>query len=343
MIDLRSDTVTIPDEAMRAAMARAPVGDDQYGEDPTVNALQAETARTLGKEAALFVPSGTMANQIALRLLTAPGDEVIVGQESHMAWHEAGAAPANAGVQFGVAGRGGLFGADEVSAAFKPRDHMIFPPTTLVAVENTHNRGGGVVFPQSDADAICERAAGLGMKTYLDGARLFNAAVASGSSAARLAEPFDLVAVSLSKGLGCPIGSLLAGSGADMRRAVRVRRMLGGAWRQAGFLAAAGLYALEHNVGRLAEDHANARLIGEALAGHPAVGLDLATVQTNIVVFQLKPPAPDAAAFAAQLAGQGVKVIPFGPRVVRATTHLNVSRADCERAAEAMLAVLPKA
>ncbi len=179
-IDLRSDTVTQPSEAMRAAMARAPVGDDQYGEDPSVNLLQERIAELLGKKAALFVPSGTMANQIGLKLLTHPGDDVVVGAEAHVVWHESGAAAANSGVQFTVVGRGGTFGADAFRTAFKPAGHVVFPPTTLVAIENTHNRGGGVVFPQEDVVAICAAARTLGVGTYLDGARLINAAVASG-------------------------------------------------------------------------------------------------------------------------------------------------------------------
>src|SRR4051794_7733572 len=202
-IDLRSDTVTLPSDAMRAAMASAPVGDDQYGEDPTVRALQERIASLLGKQAAIFVPSGTMANQIGLKLLTRPGDDVIVGDEAHIVWHESGAAAANSGVQFTVVGRGGLFTAADLRAAAKPAGHIIFPPTTLVAVENTHNRGGGVVFPQQDAEAVCAAAHELGMAAYLDGARLFNTAVATGQPLAALAAPFDVVSVPLSKGLGC--------------------------------------------------------------------------------------------------------------------------------------------
>ncbi|HET7881998.1 MAG TPA: threonine aldolase family protein, partial [Acetobacteraceae bacterium] len=196
-IDLRSDTVTLPSDAMRAAMASAPVGDDQYGEDPTVRALQERIAGLLGKEAAVFVPSGTMANQIGLKLLTRPGDDVVVGDEAHVVWHESGAAAANSGVQFTVVGRGGLFTAADLRAAYKPPGHIIFPPTTLVAVENTHNRGGGVVFPQDDAVAICAAARELGVASYLDGARLFNTAVATGQSLAELAAPFDVVSVAL--------------------------------------------------------------------------------------------------------------------------------------------------
>src|SRR5215469_16950962 len=284
-IDLRSDTVTLPSPSMRKAMAEAPVGDDQYGEDPSVNRLQDRIAEMLGKEAALFVPSGTMANQIGLKILTRPGDDVVVGEEAHIVWHESGAAAANSGVQFTVVGRGGLFTAADLRAACKPPGHIIFPPTTLVAVENTHNRGGGVVFPQDEAEAICRTARELGLATYLDGARLFNTAIASRRSLAELAAPFDVVSVALSKGLGCPVGSLIAGRADAMARAVRARRMFGGAMRQCGILAAAGLFALDQGLERLAGDHENARLLAERVAATKAE-IDLATVQTNIVIFR---------------------------------------------------------
>ena len=341
-IDLRSDTVTRPSPAMRRAMAEAPVGDDQYGEDPSVNRLQDRVAELLGKAAALFVPSGTMANQIGLKLLTRPGDDVIVGEEAHVVWHESGAAAANSGVQFTVVGNGGLFNAAEFRPAYKPPGHIVFPPTTVVAVENTHNRGGGVVFPQREAIAICAAARELGIGTYLDGARLFNAAAASGHSLAQLAAPFDVASVALSKGLGCPVGSLVAGSKETIARAVRARRMFGGAMRQSGILAAAGLYALDHNLGRLAEDHANARLIAERLAGLNSVELDLATVQSNIVIFQMQAGAPDAAAIVARAKEEGVLVSAFAARTLRAVTHLDVSEPDCRRAAEALARVIQR-
>lgn len=334
-IDLRSDTVTLPSEAMRAAMAAAPVGDDQYGEDPSVNRLQDRVADLLGKEAALFVPSGTMANQIGLQLLTRPGDEVVVGAESHIAWHEAGASAFNAGVQFTVAGGGGLFTAAEFREAFKPDGHVVFPPTKLVSIENTHNRGGGVIFPQAEIVAIAAAARALGCATYLDGARLFNAAVATGISLAELAAPFDVVSVALSKGLGCPVGSLVAGSKAAMQAGVRARRRFGGAMRQSGILAAAGLFALDQGFGHLAQDHAHARLIAARIAQTPA-SIELATVQTNIVIFRLPAPLPDAATVVARAAEQGVLVSAFAPRTVRATTHLNVSEADCRAAADVL-------
>ena len=338
-IDLRSDTVTLPSDAMRTAMARAPVGDDQYGEDPTVNQLQDRIAEALGKEAALFVPSGTMANQIGLKLLTHPGDDVIVGEESHVVWHESGAAAANSGVQFTTVGHGGLFTAADLRAACKPQGHIVFPPTTLVAIENTHNRGGGVVFPQDAAVEICDTARELGLASYLDGARLFNAAVASGRALAELAAPFDVVSVALSKGLGCPVGSLVAGRRADIARAVRARRMFGGAMRQSGILTAAGLYALQHNMARLAEDHANARILAERVAGTRAQ-IDLATVQSNIVIFQLPTSLPDAAAIVRHAQEQGVLVSAFAARTVRAVTHLNVTTAQCRHAADVLAAIV---
>jgi threonine aldolase len=331
-IDLRSDTVTRPTDGMRAAIAAAPVGDDQYGEDPTVNALQERTAALLAKEAALFLPSGTMANQVALRVLTRPGDEVVVSRECHAVWHETGGSAANAGVQFREIGDGGRFTADEFVAAAKPRGHPIYPPTTLVEVENTHNRSGGIVVPLDECVRIGAAARERGIASFLDGARLFNAAAGSRHPAAQFAEPFDLVAISLSKGLGAPVGSMLAGPRALIDRAVRYRRMFGGAMRQAGLLAAAGLYALDHHMARLVEDHANARTLAEALAANPRVDLDLATVQTNIVVFHVKDGAPDAATVMQRAAECGVLLFAFGPRTLRAVTHLDVSAAQCRRA-----------
>ncbi|HET9338710.1 MAG TPA: threonine aldolase family protein [Casimicrobiaceae bacterium] len=332
-IDLRSDTVTRPTAAMRAAMAAAPVGDDQYGEDPTVNALQERVASMLGKEAAIFLPSGTMANQVALRTLTRPGDDVLVSRESHAVWHEMGGSAANAGVQFTEVGARGVFDVDALVAAIKPRGHPIYPPTTLVEIENTHNRSGGIVLPQDLVRRVCAAAREHGLATFLDGARLWNAAVASGRRERELAAPFDLVAVSLSKGLGAPGGSLLAGARATLDLAVRYRRMFGGAMRQSGIYAAAGLYALDHHYARLAEDHANARLFADRLAQSPRVRLDLATVQSNIVVFGVTPEAPDGASIVAAAREQGVLVFAFGPRTIRAVTHLDVTRAQCLDAA----------
>jgi threonine aldolase len=342
-IDLRSDTVTKPSAAMRRAMAEAPVGDDQYGEDPTINRLQDRVAELLGKETAIFVPSGTMANQVALKILTQPGDDVVLGRETHMVWHEAGAGAANSGVQFSEIGQGGLFTAADFRAACKPAGHFMFPATTLVAIENTHNRGGGVVFPQTEVEAICAEAKMRGVRTYLDGARLFNTAAATNMSVSQLAAPFDVVSVALSKGLGCPVGSMVAGSKADMARATRVRRMFGGAMRQAGILAAAGLYALDNNIARLPEDHAHARVIAERIAGVKRVRLDLNTVQTNIVIFHMKDDAPDAATIAARAKEEGVLLSVFAARTLRAVTHLDVTREQCVRAAGIVARVIEAA
>ena len=333
-IDLRSDTVTLPSPEMRAAMAAAPVGNDQYGEDPTTNRLQEEVAALLGKEAALWLPSGTMANQVALRVLTRPGDDVIVSRESHAVWHETGGSAANAGVQLTEIGARGVFSAAEFVAAVKPRDHGIYPPTTLVEIENTHNRAGGVVFAQDEVERICAAARERGIASFLDGARIWNAAVATGLGVDRLAAPFDMVAVSFSKGLGAPGGSLLAGPRDRMARALRHRRMLGGAMRQVGIFAAAALHGLKHHLTGLREDHANARLLAERLAQSPRIVLDLGTVQTNIVVFALAPEAPDAAALVAAARAAGVRVNALGPRTIRALTHRDVTRAQCAQAAE---------
>jgi threonine aldolase len=338
-IDLRSDTVTLPSAAMRAAMAAAPVGNDEFGEDPTINRLQERTAELLGKEAALWLPSGTMANQVALRVLTRPGDDVIVSRESHTVWHEAGASAANSGVQLTEIGAGGVFTLEEFLAARKPASVPMYPPTTLVEIENTHNRAGGVVFPHVESERICAAAREHGISTYLDGARLWNAAVATGRSAGELARPFDLVSVAFSKGLGAPGGSVLAGPRELVRRAVRYRRMLGGGMRQIGILGAAGLYALDHNDDRLAEDHANARRMAERLAASPRIVLDLATVQTNIIVFHLTGDAPDAATVIARARERGVLIFAIGPRVIRAVTHLDVSRKQCEEAGEILVGI----
>ncbi len=335
-IDLRSDTVTRPTPAMRQAMAGAVVGDDQFGEDPTVRALQDRIAAMLGKAAALWCPTGTMANQVVLRALTRPGDEVIVSRESHAVWHEAGAGAANSSVQFTEIGTGGMFTPEELAAAIKPRGHMLYAPTTLIEVENTHNRAGGIVMPLEQTTAMCKVARERGIPTFLDGARLWNASVASGHSVEALAASFDMVSVALSKGLGAPGGSVLAGSVEFIASCHRHRRMLGGAMRQVGIFAAAGLHALDNHLERLADDHVHARLIAERLAPLRRVVLDLSSVCTNIVVFRLCEDGPDAATVVARAAEAGVLVVPFGPRTVRAVTHMDVSRDDCERGAAAL-------
>ena len=340
LIDLRSDTVTQPTAAMRAAMAAAPVGDDQYGEDPTINALQERLAALLGKELALWLPSGTMANQVALRVLTRPGDEAIVSRECHAAWHEAGGSAANAGVQMLEIGQRGVFNAAEFEAAIKPRNWEIFPPTALVEIENTHNRAGGTVFPQAEVARICTLARERGIASFLDGARIWNASVASGLSEAELAAPFDMVAVSFSKGLGAPGGALLAGTRERIGAASRQRRILGGAMRQVGIFGAAALHGLDHHRARLVDDHRNARRLAEMLAACPGVVIDLATVQTNIVVFGLAPGALDAAALAAKARARGVLINAMAARTLRAVTHLDVSADQVERAATTLAELL---
>jgi threonine aldolase len=337
-IDLRSDTVTRPTPAMREAMARAEVGDDQFGEDPSINRLQERVAALLGHEAALWFPTGTMANQVAIRTLTRPGDEVIAPRAAHILWHETGGAAANSGVQVTEIGDGGRFSADEFLAARKPRGHMLLPPTTLVDVENTHNRAGGIVIEVAEGAAIADAARANDVASFLDGARLWNAAAALNVPVADLARPFDVVNVAFSKGLGAPGGSMLAGSTELMARAVRYRRMAGGAMRQVGIFATAAEYALDHHLDRLVDDHANARLLAERLAANPAFELDLANVETNIVVFRLARGAPDAPSLVAAAREAGVLVVAFDARTIRAVTHLDVTREQVADAAERLVA-----
>ena len=340
MIDLRSDTVTKPTPAMRRAMAEAEVGDDVFGEDPSVLALEARAAALLGKEAAVFVPSGTMANQIALKVHCQPGDEVIVGEGAHVYLYESGAGAAIAGVQFAVVGRGGIFDASDAEAAVKPASNPHNAPTRLVCVENSHNRGGGVVWSAAEIEAVVAVGRRHGLALHLDGARLLNAAAALGTSAAALAAPFDTATLCFSKGLGAPVGSILAASGALIGRARRFRKMLGGGMRQSGLLAAAASHALLHHVARLPEDHAHARLLAERLAPLPGVSIDLARVVTNIVMVDLGPPHPSAPAVQQALRDAGVLCLALGPHRLRLVTHLDVTRADCERAAAILTRVL---
>lgn len=335
-VDLRSDTVTRPTAAMRAAMASAEVGDDVYGEDPTAARLEARVAELLGKEAALFVPSGTMANQLALLLHCRPGDEVIVGAGTHCVEYESGGAAAWAGVQFAVAGEAGLFDAAAMRAAIRPPADWL-PRSALVVVENTHNRAGGRVFPQHDVVAIAAAAGAAGLRVHLDGARLWNASAATGLDAATLAAPADTVAVCFSKGLGAPAGSALAGPRALVHEARRLRKRLGGGMRQVGVLCAAALHALEHHRERLPEDHANARALAERLAAEDGCAIDPAAVETNIVLFETRRPAADVVADAAR---RGALVSAFGPHRVRAVTHLDVDRPAVLRAAEAIARAL---
>lgn len=333
-IDLRSDTVTRPSAAMREAMARAEVGDDVLGDDPTVLRLQARAAEVLGKPAALFVPSGTMANQIALLVHCERGDEVLTGAGNHCMLYESGAASAWAGVSFNVVGAGGAFTAEELAAAVRPPDYH-YPRSRLVALENTHNRGGGLVFPQRDVVAVAEAARARGLRVHLDGARLWNAAAATGLAPAELAAPADTVSACFSKGLGAPVGSVLAGPRELIARAHRFRKMLGGGMRQVGVLAAAALYALEHNRARVALDHARAHALAEGLHGHAGASCPPERVQTNIVMIDLpEGGARDAAAVAARAAERGVRLNALTARRLRAVTHLDVDEAMIAAAIE---------
>lgn len=336
MIDLRSDTVTAPCQPMREAMARADVGDDQFGEDPSVNRLQERVAHLLGTEAALWVPTGTMANQVALRTLTRPGDDVIVAAGAHVVWSETGAGAANAGVQFTeLGGAAGYFDATELAAAIKPRGHVILPPTTLVAVESTHNRAGGVAVPPDVMVGVAGTASDAGLATYLDGARLWNAAVATGTSPAELSAGFDLVWVAFSKGLGAPGGSMLAGSVSIIERAHRYRRMLGGAMRQVGIFAAAAEHALDHHLDDLVTDHDNARGIATILADSAAIDIDPERVDSNIIMFGLAP-GVDAARTVERAGEAGVAVFAFGDHI-RAVTHRDVTAEQCGQAARVLV------
>jgi threonine aldolase len=329
-IDLRSDTVTRPTSAMRDAMARADVGDDVFGDDPTVRALEEEIARIAGKEAALFVPSGTMGNQLAIATQTRPGDEVIVGEGAHPVYYEGGAGPALNGVQFAVAGRGGMFTPEELEAVVQPAVYWA-PRSTLVAVENTHNRSGGRVWATDQARAVAQRGRALGLATHLDGARIWNASVATGTEIAVLCEPFDTVSVCFSKGLGAPVGSAFCATRRLVDEARRFRKRWGGAMRQVGILAAGALHALAHHRARIADDHANARAFAESLLRSGSARIDLGGVQTNIVNIDLDV-AADTVATAAR--GAGLLINASGPKRLRAVTHLDVSRADVLEAAE---------
>jgi threonine aldolase len=326
---------------MRRAMAEAEVGDDVYGEDPTVNRLQARIAERLGTEAALFVPSGTMANQICLHVLAEPGDEVILEESAHIFNYESGAAGLLSGLQLRpVEGEGGLLTAAGVEAAIRP-NRMVFPSTSVVSVENTANKAGGVVYPLARIEAITETARAHDLSCHLDGARLWNAAAAHDVPEADYAAPFDLTWVALSKGLGAPAGSVMAGPEPLIDRARRVRKQFGGGMRQAGILAAAGLYALDHHRPHLDDDHEKARRLAETLDALPAFEVDLSRVQTNIVIAQV-PDAP-AAQVVSALEAEDVLLTPFGPHTIRLTTHRDVSMADIETASERIRATFAAA
>jgi threonine aldolase len=333
-IDLRSDTATRPTPGMRAAMAAAEVGDDVFGEDPTINRLQQCVADYLGMEAALFVPSGTMSNQIGIKAHTQPGDELLCESTNHIYVWEAGGPAALSGVTCRtIEGDYGILDVTQLEDKIRPaNDHYV--RTRLVCLENTHNRGGGRVYPFEKVQAISEWARGNGLAMHLDGARLWNAVVASGIPGTEWGKLFDSVSVCFSKGLGAPVGSALAGTSAFIGKARRIRKLFGGGTRQGGIIAAAALYAMDHHIDRLADDHANAQIIAEAIADTHGLRLDLAQVETNLVWFHADPEWGTAKEIAARLKEKGVLVSVLGAQTLRACTHLDVSKSQCVQAAE---------
>jgi threonine aldolase len=338
-IDLRSDTVTRPGPAMRAAMAVAEVGDDVMSEDPTVNALQRKTAELLGKEAALFVPTGTMANQIAIGVHAGPGDELICDATAHVyVWEGGGIARLWGATTRSLPGEGGLLTLAQLADKIRPDDgHYV--RTRLVCLENTHNRGGGRVHPIERIAEVSTWARSHGLAVHLDGARLMNAVVASGVPAAEWASHFDTVSICFSKGLGAPVGSAMAGTAATIKKAHRLRKVLGGGMRQAGIIAAAALYALDHNVERLADDHRNALVLSRAVEEAKGLRLESGPAETNLVWIAVEPSLGTAQEVAARLKADGVLVSALGPQVLRACTHLDVSREQVEFAAERLRAL----
>ncbi len=317
---------------MREAMACAEVGDDVLGDDPTVQALERRTCEVLGKEAAVYMPSGTMTNQVAIRAHTEPGDEIVLDAQAHIYYYEAGATAALSGVMVRlIDGHRGIFTSEQLRAALRPAN-VHLPRTRLVCLENTHNRGGGAIWPLEQIAQVTAAAREAGLATHLDGARLWNASVATGIAERDYASHFDSVSVCFSKGLGAPVGSCLAGRAEFIDRARRFRKMFGGGMRQAGIIAAGALYALKHNRERLAEDHANARLLAEAVAGVAGIEVDLAGVQTNIVVIRVT--AMSASEFSARLKTRGVGMLPTGPDTVRAVVSLEVNREQVLEAVE---------
>jgi threonine aldolase len=335
-VDLRSDTVTRPTVAMRGAMAAAEVGDDVLGDDPSVNKLQERIAAMLGKEAALFVPSGSMSNQIGVRIHCQPGDEFICETNCHIYCYEQGAYAQLSGlVTRTVPGEFGVLRLEQLTGLVRGGDaHVV--NTRLVCLENTHNRGGGKILPYDEVVRICAWAHEHGLATHLDGARLFNAVVATGIPAAQWAQHFDTVSVCFSKGLGAPIGSALVGTKALMAKAHRARKLFGGGMRQAGIIAAGAVYALEHHVERLAEDHANAKVLADAVRDCSGLKLWPEQIDTNIVIFHVDSKLGTAEEFVTRLEAAGVLLYDIGPQSVRAVTHLDVGRDGIERAAEAM-------
>jgi threonine aldolase len=331
-IDLRSDTVTRPSPGMRAAIANAEVGDDVLGDDPTVNRLQERMAAMLGKEAALFVPSGSMANQVSIRSVCEPGDEIIIDETTHSYNYEAAGPAALSGVSMRIIpGQRGIFNAAQVEAAVRPLNAH-FPHSRLVIIENTNNRGGGSIWPLETVADIRPVADRHGLHLHMDGARLMNACVATGRKPTEYTRHVDSVSLCFSKGLGAPVGSIVAGPQPFVTRCHRFRKMFGGGMRQAGILAAAALYALDHNIERLTEDHAHARRLAEAIAELPGIRLDPRTVETNILIFEIDPRLATAADFVARLHAQGVWILATAPNKARAVTHLDVSAAQIDHA-----------
>ena len=341
-IDLRSDTVTKPTPAMRAAMAAAEVGDDVFFEDPTVNLLQERVASLLGKEAALFVPSGTMSNQICVKAHTQPGDELLLETACHIYNYEAGGPAVLSGVMCRtIDGDFGILDLSQLEDKIRPEnEHLV--RTRVVCLENTHNRGGGRVYPLEKIKAISAWAREHGLLMHLDGARLWNAVVATGIAAREWTQHFDSVSVCFSKGLGAPIGSALAGPKEFVARGRKIRKLFGGGMRQAGVAAAAALHALDHHIERLAEDHRNAQVIAEAVADTPGLRLHPPKVDTNLVWFQVDPELGTAKDVAAALRERGVLVHTPGPQMIRACTHLDVSAAQAERAATLIRQAVPR-
>ena len=332
LIDLRSDTVTKPTAAMRRAMFEAEVGDDVYGEDPTVNGLQERAAELFNKEAALFVPTGTMGNQICVRLHTRPGTEIIVEERSHIFNYEMGSAAAFSGVTCRpVRGEEGLLNWDLIAPAIHHSAPYYVTPTSLVALENSHNMAGGAVLPLSTINDICQHAHALGLPTHLDGARIFNAALALNTTVAEIARPFDSVMFCLSKGLGAPVGSMIVGTKDFIKEAVSIRKMLGGGMRQVGVLAAAGKIALEESPKLLAEDHANAKRLAVGLAELSGVKIDPERVQTNIAIFDIAATGISTAQMTTELKARGVLANGINAREMRVVTHYDVSRDDIDQ------------
>jgi threonine aldolase len=333
-IDLRSDTVTKPSSEMRRAMAEAAVGDDVFGEDPTVNALQEKVASILGKEKAIFVPSGTMANQTAIKAHTEPGDEVLLEREAHIFNYETVAPAMLSHVQiYPIEGKHGVFTAEQVNRAIRPKAYYM-PRTRLICVENTHNRAGGTIFPIDEIKRIRELALDVGIKMHLDGARLWNASVETGIPPREYARYFDSVSVCFSKGLGAPVGSALAGDAELIERVRRYRKIYGGGMRQAGIIAAGALYALEHNIPRLKEDHEKAKYLASEISRLPNLQVDLSTVQTNIVIIDVERTGKTPDEILGVLKASGVLLTLGTYTSVRAVTHLDVSFEQVKKAAE---------